>query len=192
MKTVSWAEWERQGFPGVKPGALVLSCLPYHGVMKLFGWGLDFFQSILSGRRVKFRHVMRYTGPGRVLSQESTYCRKSLGNFKGGIIRIWQNPAYSDEQRSRLVAQAGIFEGGAYDVLGIGGQALKVIPILGKFLARFVQVPSLNYCSERECETEKTETPDFGGGQGCQISPADVDDWCRRSGWECQTFKLVA
>ena len=72
------------------------------------------------------------------------------------------------------------------------GQIARMIPLVGDWLAGLIQVPALNYCSEGHCEDERTATPDFCAGGNCQVSPADIDQECRRRGWECRTFKLAA
>lgn len=188
MQTVSYKAWQKDGFPGLVAGDTILSTKPGHW----FTWALVFCQSVVERRAVIWRHAMRYKGKGRVWSQEKVMRDAPLSDWIGQTIRVWHNPAYVPVQRRQLVEQAELKEGRFYDGLGIVGQMARMIPLVGDWLANLIQVSALNYCSEGHCEDERTVTADFCAGRSCQVSPADIDQECRRRGWECWTFKLAA
>ena len=65
-----------------------------------------------------------------VLSQEWRLVAKPLAALTGRV-RAWHNPAYSEDQRQALVAEASKYQGSLYDWLGIGGQILRMVPVVG-------------------------------------------------------------
>jgi hypothetical protein len=114
-----------------------------------------------------------------------------LEHWRGATLRAWTNLKYTAEQRDRLVEESALRLGTWYDYPGILGQMLRPLPWVGDWLATRLDFAFLNFCSESECEIERLVTPGFGGGGGCQISPADINAWCSAAGWDRLTFKLV-
>jgi hypothetical protein len=188
MIEVSLNKWSADGYPGVVPGDLVQSTKPGHWAT----WGIIIFEALRRGCMANWRHSMRYRGNGLLYSQEAVdRIDKPFGELVGQNIRIWHNPAYSAAQRQTLCDEEDLRQGRLYDALGIGGQMLRPIPLIGDKLAHVVQVPFLNYCSEGRAEIEQKVLPGFCEGMD-QVSPEDIDDWCRQAGWACSTFSLVA
>lgn len=172
-----------------KPGDIILTARSAFFFPRLIVWA----QSLWRGRPSYFQHAMRYLGKAGgkqwVMSQEWKADIKALETWKGQTIRIWSNPNYSEAERVGLVEESRLAEGRGYDWLGIVGQGLRLIPFIGKAFPRAVHFPWATYCSELVATTEQVVNPKFLDGR-TQVSPQDIDDWCRARGWECETFRL--
>ena len=142
-------------------------------------------QAMQTGEPARWSHACRYAGDGLVLSQEARMVQKPLAQLKGRK-RRWHNPAYNHNQRHTMVSDDRLYLGEPYDVLGLVGQLMRVIPWAGPWLASRVQLPHLTYCSERVCLTERIVLPEFGGGGPCVVTPQGINDWCRAAGWHCE------
>ena len=148
-------------------------------------------ESFHTGRPALWSHACRYigqdpqTGAPMVLSQEWRLVAKPLAALTGRV-RAWHNPAYSEAQRQALVAEASKYQGSLYDWLGIGGQMLRMVPVVGPWLTKIVQFPWSTFCSEREFYTEQTVDPHFGAGYEGIPSPEGLNTICRLAGWKCE------
>ena len=66
------------------------------------------------------------------------------------------------------------------------------MPVIGGWLRGNIQFSSRTFCSEFVCINERKANPEFMAEFGrYQLSPADIDDWCRKHGWKAVTFRLV-
>ena len=152
--------------------------------------GIVWWQSLWTRKPAHFQHAMRYLGPAGgkswALSQEWKAAIKPFEAWSGQTFRVWSCPYYTDDERIALVEESRLAEGRGYDFVGILGQALRPIPLLGRLAAKWINMPWATFCSELVATTEQTINPSFLDGKTA-ISPQDIDDWCRAHGWECET-----
>ncbi len=167
------------------PGDIVLTSFPSSGWLAraiLVG------QSLADGQAAVWGHAMRYVGEDRlgepgVVSQEWAVRLKPLAAWNGAMLCRLHNPAYTQAQREALVELALAALGRPYDVLGLLGQALRGVPLVGPWLARVVQIPWLTYCSEMVAEHERRVDPRFMAGIA-KPAPDDMAPWARAHGWQ--------
>lgn len=169
-------------------GDILLTRFPSGG---LLAEAIEVGQSLADGHTAIWGHAMRYVGEGRVISQEWRVRLKPLAAWAGSYLCRLHNPSYSPEQRRTLVFLALRAEGRLYDVLGLLGQALRGLPLVGSLASRVVQVPWLTYCSEMVAEHERRVDPGFMAGTP-KPAPDEMPPWARAHGWLVETYRLVA
>lgn len=173
----------------IPPGALLCTRDPASDLSGAIAAG----ESLESGQVASWGHAMRMDRNGMANSQETRRKRLPLANWVGCYLRAYINPAYDQADYDLLLDAAELRLGTRYDWIGTGlGQVVRWVPFIGDWLASIIDVPWTNYCSEGECEIERKAFFGFMGDAECQVSPQDIDDWCRRAGWKLITFKLVA
>lgn len=178
----------KQAMDTIPPGALLCTRDPSSNLSGAIVDG----ESLESGEVATWGHAMRMDRDGMVNSQEVRRTRLPLSNWLGCYLRAYLNHDYGQEDYDQLLDEAELRLGTRYDWIGTGlGQLVRCIPWIGDWLASVFNIPWTNYCSEGECEIERKVCPGFLGGAGCQVSPQDIDDWCRANGWVIITFKLV-
>ena len=151
-------------------------------------------QSLADGQTAVWGHAMRYVGQDklgedRVVSQEWRVRLRPLAAWEGVMLCRLHNPAYSPEQRRDLVNFALDALGRPYDFLGLVGQALRGLPLVGPWLVRVVQIPWLTYCSEMVAEHERRVNPGFMI-ETPKPAPDDMAVWCREHGGRVEMKRL--
>ena len=147
-------------------------------------------QSKIMGQQAEFSHSMLYLGMGRVLDQQLKLEVRSLGDYVGSILRVYQNPLYSKAQLNTIVAEAHVWHGTRYDFRLIGAHAAETM--LGTDgLAELVHDPDRFDCSEGVCTFVRYADPKFMDGRPCQVMPEEIDEWCIKAGWRISTYALV-
>ncbi len=174
------------------PGDIVLTSFPASGWLAR---AITVGESLADGETALWGHAMRYlhtdqAGEPLMLSQEWRVVLKPLAAWRGTLLCRLHNPAYSREQRQALVALASSARGRPYDLLGLLGQALRGLPLLGPWLARVVQIPWLTYCSEMVAEHERRVNPDFMPDIA-KPAPDDMAPWARTHGWQMEMCRLA-
>ena len=173
----------------IRPGDILLTAKPSGMLARAILWG----QAVGRGEPANFKHAMRAAAGGTVISQETSIKQLQLEHWIGEVVRVWSYQGYTDRQRQRLVEEAALGLGRPYDYLGIFGQLLRAVPLAGGWLSRAVEEPWATYCSEHVCQVQRKVDQGFMGKRACQVSPQDLDDWCRQAaGWECMTVRLAA
>ncbi len=173
------------------PGDIILTSFPSSGWLAR---AIAVGQSLADGETAKWGHAMRYVGNDklgepRAVSQEWTVRLKPLAAWPmGGLMCRLHCPSYSRSQRQDLINFALGALGRPYDVLGLVGQALRGVPLVGSWLARVVQVPWLTYCSEMVAEHERRVNPGFMIDIP-KPAPDDMAVWARAHGWQVETFR---
>jgi hypothetical protein len=176
----------------LSPGDIILTSFPSSGWLAR---AIRVGQSLADGEAALWGHAMRYvgldeSGEPQVVSQEWRVVLKPLAAWRGALLCRLHNPAYSQEQRETLVALALSARGRPYDVLGLLGQALRGLPLVGPWLARVVQVPWLTYCSEMVAEHERRVAPQFMADIA-KPAPDDMAPWARAQGWQVEMCRLA-
>lgn len=204
MKQLSLNQWSADGYPGPPPGAIVLTSRAGHWLNA----AITMAEALRHGAMQHWGHAMRWTGGGRVLSQDATFTERPMADYVGSRLRFWWDEKRAAPDHAAVLEQAELrLEGlSLYDAPGTLAQLLRALPWVGDWLAQRLDLPNLNFCSEGVCEDERAVAPWFGGPQhslaawllagrpcppGCQISPADIDAWCRAAGWRRWTVKLT-
>lgn len=187
LPTLSYAAWKEQGFPGPPVAATMLSSRPGHWAT----WGIRFFEALKHRRSTHWNHATHYAGGGMVWSQNATKVLESLSSYIGQDLRFWWDDTYTADMRRRIIEEEELREGTVYDPVGIVGQILRPIPLIGNTLANAFQVSAANFCSESVIEVERTVNPAYCGEGSAQQSPEDINTWCSATNLKRYTVRLV-
>lgn len=128
-----------------------------------FGWG------IRVRTKSNWNHSMIMRTPGKVVTQSWTYKEIDIKVYmqKGIILKFWRCKDITQEERDEIASIIDYdlkqpWYKGRYDVLGVIGQL---------FGMRWLNVPWLNYCSEKAEEVVRIIIP----GIGKHNTPEDLD-----------------
>lgn len=144
----------------------------------------------IMGQQAEFSHSMLYLGRGQLLDQQLKLEVRSLENYVGSILRVYQNPLFSQAQLNKIVAESMVWHGTKYDFRIIGAHAAETM--LGTDgLAELVHDPDRFDCSEGVCTFVRYADSQFMDGRPCQVMPEEIDEWCIQAGWRISTYALV-
>lgn len=190
----SFSTWAAEGFPELLRGMTVSVERPWswrHPFMSALAWAITRASTLILGYRAFVEHKMIYLGKGKCLSQGPEFDIVPLTDYEGCILYFRFNPAWTQEQRNALVADAACHRGEKYgygDFLAFLAQAIRSPKALVCSLSDHRWV-----CSEAVCALVRSIEPDYGKPHEISlILPQQLDRWEEARGWPGLAVTLQA